>query len=107
MLPFAADFRWLILAFHKLFSVFPAEKPERARIAMKRLVSRRGWRYFTNSFNRALPQLRFHLFVITVHVPVTGSYSSLLERTGGFLPMTPLPYPPSTNTFPLGSKVAV
>ena len=42
VLPFAADFRRLILAFHKLFSVLPAEKPERARIPMKRLVSRRG-----------------------------------------------------------------
>jgi len=43
VLPFAADFRRLILAFHKLFSVLPAEKPERARITMKRLVSRRGF----------------------------------------------------------------
>ena len=42
VLPFAADFRRLILAFHKWFSVLPGERPERARIAMKRLVSRRG-----------------------------------------------------------------
>jgi hypothetical protein len=42
VLPLAADFRRLILAFHKWFSVVPGEKPERARITMKRLVSRRG-----------------------------------------------------------------
>jgi hypothetical protein len=55
VLPFTADFRWLILAFHKLFSVLPAEKPERARITMKRLVSRRGWRYFMDSLTSAMP----------------------------------------------------
>jgi hypothetical protein len=42
VLPLAADFRRLILAFHKLFGVLPGEKPERARIPMKPLMSRRG-----------------------------------------------------------------
>ena len=47
VLPLAADFRRLILAFHKFkFRSIPRGKlhpTERGRIAMKRLVSRRGW----------------------------------------------------------------
>jgi hypothetical protein len=35
VLAFAADFRRLILAFHKFKKIIPAEKPERERIAIK------------------------------------------------------------------------
>jgi len=43
VLTFPADFRRLILAFHKFKSKwFPAQKPEFERIAMKRGVSRRA-----------------------------------------------------------------
>jgi hypothetical protein len=47
VLPFAADFRWLILAFHKFkFAISAWETPltEQRRVTMKRLVSRRGSR---------------------------------------------------------------
>jgi hypothetical protein len=44
VLPFAADFRWLILAFHKFRFVSAWKTPltERRRVTVKRLVSRRG-----------------------------------------------------------------
>jgi hypothetical protein len=42
VLAFAADFRRLILAFHKFKKSFPAQKPERARIAIKLAESRSG-----------------------------------------------------------------
>jgi hypothetical protein len=42
VLAFAADFGRLILAFHKFKNWFPAQKPERARISLKPVESRRG-----------------------------------------------------------------
>jgi hypothetical protein len=42
VLPFAADFRWLILAFHKFKFVRASAPNERWRLTMKRVVSRRG-----------------------------------------------------------------
>jgi len=40
VLPFAADFRWLILAFHKLKFVRASAPNERWRLTMKCFVSR-------------------------------------------------------------------
>jgi hypothetical protein len=42
VLAFAADFRRLILAFHKFKKSCPAQKPERGRISVKPIESRRG-----------------------------------------------------------------
>ncbi len=50
VLAFAADFRRLILAFHKFKSKSsPAQKPERARIAVNGLVSRQASRFTSHS----------------------------------------------------------
>jgi hypothetical protein len=51
VLAFAADFRRLILAFHKILKLTqklaPAQKPERGRIATGGVVSRRVRGHFT------------------------------------------------------------